>query len=1038
MLATFYPDILPSEGSYAIFLGATKQHIWCASIDELIRKTEEQGDDRSIYFAVSSFQEPTTRSASNALFSRAFYFDIDAGPEKFFKHGDKVYPTQKAALAALVAWCKTSGMVPTYVVSSGAGLHVYFCLDADTPIAEWKPVADALKRKALAEGLRIDAAVTGDAARILRPAGTLHPSGERVKVLRALPVRYSLSNMSALVAAHMERPVAKRERRLIDDVIGVPVGPPKSVVKIASRCAAMNEAMSSKGDVSEPYWRAMLGVIKFTVEGAEAAHTFSEGHDDYDHATTQDKYDRWTAGPSTCTTFEAENPQACATCAFKGKVKSPIMLGELTPPEVAKLPQAEPAAEVAVEAQPFADDTSDDFEERAVRIPRATAPWEGYIPEKFKIVQVGKEFAMTWRHVVKQENEAGDMVNMEITTAFAAVPFWFESWAAGSNDNDQAMAIYCVYDIQRDRVDRYTLPTRNVAKRDSLFGCLAAQNIQVYPTSNHSKNAMEEFVKASLERIRAAGQRQKIAERFGTMYDAHGNVIVAQGAHMIASDGTIIEGVVHEKLRARGSAYCVPVPRDARGTWGPEVWASDILPKAQRHIKYLDEFYSEDNFSPYQLAIMLAWASPMLAYMQGTFRPGMPLPGIGLTVSLYSPISGIGKTAAMHAAALAFGIPSAVCLQLDRNNSTDNARQALVLQSGTMPSFMDEMEDVDPKDLAGLISAVGNGSSKSRMTKELSVTGGVTTALVNIMSTNKSHRELVAADRVESAAVQMRMLEIECSAVAAVSSERALQETEARSRLHDCAGAVGAIIHYSMARAGADNLNRLGIECADKARAMLAGRQDGRFMWRALGAMLAVRRMLKGAGLQVFSGDNLVAEFKKWHDHGYEFASERLVPTGAGAQMAMFLSDMAGNTLITKGESHRSGGHDSLADVPLNDRTPDPVVARSVLDGRYVYVKSDALRDWCTKRRLGFNGLVAKCRAEGVIEPPNPDKPSTLTRKIDLFKGTKLAQGVRSQVFKVLVRELSADMVLGGKSGEIVNLFPAAVPAAVPAIEQTS
>jgi hypothetical protein len=264
-----------------------------------------------------------------------------------------------------------------------------------------------------------------------------------------------------------------------------------------------------------------------------------------------------------------------------------------------------------------------------------------------------------------------------------------------------------------------------------------------------------------------------------------------------------------------------------------------------------------------------------------------------------------------------------------------------------------------------------------------------------------------------------------------------LAETEARSKLHDCAGAVGAIIHYAMARAGADKLNRLGIECADKARALLSGRQDGRFLWRALGAMLAVRRMLKAAGLQVFSGDDLVAEFKHWHDHSYEFASERLLPATAGAQMAMFLSDMAGNTLITRGESHRTGGHDSLADVPLNDRTPDPVVARSVLDGRYVYVKTDSLRDWCTKRRIGFNTMVTKCRTEGVIEPPNPDKPKSLTRQLDLFKGTKLAQGVRTRVFKVRINDLMADAPSGAKSGTVVELHP--TPSETPEVtEQTA
>lgn len=1010
MLADFYRDVLPSQGFYTLFLGPSKRHVWCESLDELIAETESRETAPDTYFAVSSFAEPTRRTGDNALYSRAFYFDIDAGPEKFAKHGDKVYPTRQEAQAAVVSWCKSANLAPSYVLASGAGLHVYFLLDQDTPVDDWLPVATALKAMALGQGLRIDAAVTSDAARILRPLGSLHNNGKNVKALLARPVRYSLESIRGAVQEYVPPPPRVRERSINDDILEAPVGPPKSVEKIGSRCAAMREAMDSAGQVAEPYWRAMLGVIKFTVEGVAAAHKYSKGHPDYDPVATEEKFDRWNAGPTSCLTFEAENPQACAGCEHKGKFKSPIRLGEMTVQEtVAKLPP--PPAE----PEPFADAAADD----EPPVPQKD-PWDGFLPPLFRVAQRQDSFVMIYRQKVQSKNELGDLVEIEIDTPFTAVPMWFESWAPGSSATDQAMAIYCTYDVQRSRVDRFTFPTKLAAKQDTILSSLAEQNIQVFPSTKNARTAMEDFVKASLERIRATGQRPKVFERFGTSFNAKGQLIVAQGRHIIQPDGTIMEGVVQERLRTRGQAYGIPLPDNSVGAWEATVWDEHIMPRAVRHINYLQEFYGDDNFRPYQLAIMLALSSPMLAFMEGTYRPGLELPGIGLTVSLYSPRSGIGKTSAMNAAALAFGAPSAICLQLDRNNSTDNARQGIVVQSGTLPCFMDEMEDVPAATLANLVSSISNGSVKQRFDKNSNLVPASRIALVNLMSTNKSHRELVSADRTESNAVQMRLLEIECSEVQQVSKERRLQETAARSALHDCAGALGAVIHYEMTKMGHEALSRLGMSCSAKATEYLEGQQDGRFLWRALGAMLAVRRILNNVGLKAFNGPGLVEEFKRWHDQSYEFSREQLMPAEGPHMMALLLSDIAGNTLITDTENRTPGPH-ATVDVPLNDHIPHNVMARSVLRGNYIYVKTSAIKEWCEKRKVSPVALRNRCRDAGVLEVLKENKVSF---QVDLFKGTKLARGVRDSVIKVWTHKLPGEITSAPTPDNVVELRP--------------
>jgi hypothetical protein len=1019
VLEQFYRAVLPEQGHYALFEGGRKRHVWCDSIDALTRETQARADQPDLYFATASFSAPTERTIANALYRRAFCFDIDAGAAKFEKHGDKVYASQGDAITALVRWASASGIRPAWVVSSGAGLHAYFLLKQDTEVAAWAPVAKALKSMALAQGLRIDATVTGDAARILRPPGTLHHSGAKVAVLASGDQTYTLERLTAATAGFAAPVAPKREKSANSIFLERPVGPPRVLAKVTRHCAAMAHAVGSKGDVAEPYWRAMLGIIKFTVDGVEAAHAASEGHPEYDYNLTQRKYDSYDAGPPLCATFEAENPHACATCRHRGRIKSPILLGELNDDEVAarpelkSVPTPEPVAEIPDEFSAFGGLEDD---EPPVAADPGT-PWAEHMPEGYRCVTTPDGHMMLAKREVKVPDDVepapkGEKVRTKtvmLESQFAAVPFWFESWAAGSHDGDQALSTFCVFDKTRRVVTRYTMPTKAAAQRDALLGMLAAQNVQVYPSTAPNKQIMEDYVKAALEKIRAAGQRQKIVERFGTVFNEKGEVLVAQGKHIIQPSGDIIEGVVQEKLKSRGAAYRVPLPENLNGAWDKSVWPEHIVPRARRHIEYLREFYSDDNFRPYQLAIMLAWGSPMLAFMQGTYQPGSVLPSIGLTVSLYSPRSGVGKTSAMHAAALAFGVPSSIVLQLDRTNSTGNARQALLMQSGTMPSFMDEMEDVEAKDLASMISSVGNGvGSKSRLRGEtLALTGGDPIALINLMSTNKSHRELVAADRNESAAVQMRMLEVECSGVQAVSQERSLAETEARGALHDCAGAVGALLHYAMCSMGADKLNRLGVMWADRARTLVQGEQDGRIMWRALGAALAVRSILASLKLQVFDDAALIEEFRKWHDAGYEFSSERLLPSEGQDLMSMLLSDLASKTLITLNETDLRTKN-SKPDMPLNDRVPDEVVARSVLNGHYVYIKTDAIRDWALKRRVSYRTILNRCRDTGVIEASPDGKRMSL--QVDLHKGTRSSQGVRSFVVKVDLRRLGGDV----------------------------
>ena len=1010
MLRQFYGDVLPAQGHYALFRGKTKQHVWAPGLDELTQQTESRIDEPDLYFATASFQAPTSRTQDNALFRRALCFDIDAGEAKFAKHGDKVYETQSAAVSALLAYAKETRTVPHYLLSSGNGLHAYFLLDQDVPVADWLPVATALKAQALAMGLRIDPAVTADAARVLRPPGTLHHSGARVVALGTSPhARYALAALAEKLAPWAVAP--KREKSKNSLFLDAPQGPPKVLAKVTEHCAAMRHAVNARGDVSEPFWRAMLGVIKFTEDGEAAAHAASEGHPDYDYHATQAKLDRWTAGPTTCDTFAGEVPELCGTCKFRGKVKSPIMLGELNIREQAQRPAPAPAPQPEpVEEQAPAEEAWGSTEDVA---PAPKAPWTGRLPDGYRIDQVGIGYVLSGLVELRDDDpaEEGAKKARFVWKPFGTVPFWFESWAPGVTERDPAMAVFCAYNALHRTVTRFTMPTKYVAERNALLGALAAQNIQVIPSGNQQKTMMEDYVKASLERIRYASQRSKINERFGAIYTDHNKLIVAQGRHLIHGDGHIYEGVPSDTLRSRSNAYLMSLGESDSGHWTPDVWATDIMPKARRHIQFLEEFYGSPNFRPYQMSIMLALASPLMPFMQGMYKSGKVLPeGSGLTVTLFSPKSGIGKTAAMHAAALAFGNPSDLVNQLDQGGATDNARMMITAISGTMPVFMDEMEDLVPEKVANIISSVANGVVKIRLDKDSAPKDGQKISLVVTMSTNRSQREAIEIARPASPAVHKRVLEIDCSDVAPVSPERRAAAQKAKSEVLDCAGALGGVLHLCMARMGGANLNRLGLEFTELATKYIPA-QDNRFMARAMGAMLLAHKILSQAGLPLFDAATLQAEFLKRHE-----ASERHIgdvkplPTTPKELLSLMVSELAPKTLVTMDRTTSNGrfGAAHVYDKPLNDRVPDDVQARGVLRHGYVLVKLDAIRSWAFGRRMGYHAVLNMAREIGAFELTGPNASEVHT--VDLLGGTQNTQGVRVRAVKILLSRLDAAM----------------------------
>jgi Family of unknown function (DUF5906) len=344
-LAEFYSRILPAHGRYVLF--QNRQNTFFNTLDELIAATERRIDTQGLYFATASYGDDDARTQANVIAIKAHRLDLDAGVAKFAKDPKGVYETHAAARAGLMEFVRATGIVPTLIVASGEGLHVYYELDESVTAAEWKPVAEKLKAVCKAMGLRADPTVTADEARILRAPGTLHKNGNRVEVLKDTGRTYSNAKLDAKLTALLpvqEFPIAlvrkpKGPVNINDDILAV-TSPPASLAKVADHCSAVAAFRDTKGNIPEPLWRLCIGVGKYCeVDGEELTHEWSSGYPGYKPDETQEKYDRWDTPPATCAAFN-DMHDGCASCKYRGKITTPKQLGYVRAVPAAMEPEA--------------------------------------------------------------------------------------------------------------------------------------------------------------------------------------------------------------------------------------------------------------------------------------------------------------------------------------------------------------------------------------------------------------------------------------------------------------------------------------------------------------------------------------------------------------------------------------------------------------------------------------------------------------------------------------------------------------------------
>jgi Family of unknown function (DUF5906) len=293
------------------------------------------------------------RLAANALKLKAIWIDIDVGVEA------KKYDTLQEAMKAIFTFREKVGL-PAFsaLVCSGSGLHAYWISKDELTRAEWEPYAQGLKVLLLQEGIKCDAGLTTDSARILRIPGTFNHKTNPPKPVELLNLPLALYDFpttldflthlapiivpgsgkaelnslfadDADLASFKLPPILKADP---NETLGKVEERKLDATPIFQQCGYYSDAFANGGkEYAQPLWMYSVLGTTFMENGRALAHEISKGHANYTPAETDAMYDRKLAerrdrglGYPQCSTIQGAGCKACMICPHLKNGKSPL------------------------------------------------------------------------------------------------------------------------------------------------------------------------------------------------------------------------------------------------------------------------------------------------------------------------------------------------------------------------------------------------------------------------------------------------------------------------------------------------------------------------------------------------------------------------------------------------------------------------------------------------------------------------------------------------------------------------------------------
>ena len=664
MQTDFLSLVQPADGWFAIIgiKGSGKG----ANVRQELVATREEADnviaqyakaERNVFFGVAKYSTGANRTKENVKALKAFWLDIDCGPDKAAPNPDTGRPDgyvdQQTGLRALRTFCTTVGLPSPTLVNSGGGIHAYWPLTEAVSRREWEVVAERLKEVCRTHDFFVDDKVF-EVARILRVPGTFNFKEEepRPVELRRVSEPISLAEVRDILGVKK-----KAEPSIFDDNFEMSPrqkammgGIGFSFKRIMQRtakgdgCNQLLHAYTNRSSISYYEWFYALSVAAMCEDADTAVHMLSNGHPDYDPETV-DKKVATIRKATSCAKFKSVNPELCEGCPHFGRILGPKDLGKQVKEGSHELTLFANATDTGAEGE--------DAEPVVITIPKFPFPF--YRGEEGGI----------WRKPPKDDAEAE--------------PLWVYEHdlyvVKRMNDSvDGDMVLFRLH-LPRDPVKEFAVPLAKVTQKDELRKALAAQGVV---SAGKRFDILMDFILASVREIQFQEKAEIMRQQFGW---ADNNSRFVLGDQEIVADGNVYSPP--SKTTSKLAKFIGP--KGSLDRW-KSVWS----------------LYGMEGMEAQAFAALSAFGSPLLRFLNQT----------GAVINLFNPRSGTGKTTILNMVNSVYGHPKELRL---KEIDTMNGKLQWVGVLNNLPATMDELTNATPQEYSDFLYSLSNGKGKERM-----------------------------------------------------------------------------------------------------------------------------------------------------------------------------------------------------------------------------------------------------------------------------------------------------------------------------------
>lgn len=1021
----FYESVLPNRGDavYILWEKSSRKTFTYNGFEAFVEAAHKEGQGTDWYFATAAFDAPK-RKNEHVIALKSFRLDLDAGPDKYDPDEPlKAYESIGEAVSGLGEFVKATKLTPTHVVRSGHGLHVYFALDAEVAPDEWQPVASALQEVCVARGLRADPSVTSDKGRLLRPPGSMHYSGTRVKLLSMPHKPYSFVGFAAMVDAlrpqvgtgMTAKPKAaskSRAKELLDDLDIEPTPYKSSFHKAATKCAVLSSALAAPAKMHHDTWFKVMVVAENSIEGRALAHEISaEDADRYDGAELDKRLDTFESDFITCAKFAESAPQ-CRSCEFFGKINGPKELGRLNTEE------REERGLVGFALPPDVEAVDEDEVREKFAMPEdfpTNDEMEGFFVKWGD--RGGRLYAIETRTRVNPAT--GEKEEFVTNRALTDDLFYFPSWA------DAATGTMIGYTMKvRSRAGywiEHPLRGDMVVDRKQMIGFLSS--FGVHPLDNNPKtyDALQNFTMNLLNRVKNQTQRPAARERLGFQFMGRGRPIYVQGMYAVTEEGELVRALSTNLVRSASKDLTVPALDVFDGDFPEDVW-DRIHAGARTYTSALRATFAGKPLQ--QATLLMGMASPMLPFVAAD-RPkphsgGMP--EVGALISLYSAATGAGKSTLQTLIGMAYYDPHSFKMSGGvKVGGSIKAMMGTAAALGCLPLILDEVTNNEPEVVTNVVYQIPNGKDTIRLKQNGDRTEARGWSLIGTMSTNMSQRDMLQAFRATGVAGQARVLELNFDGQEKPTRDEREAFRLALSReLMPNIGLLGLAIAREVMLIGYEKMCELGSAAVASISERFELSTDERYYAQIGAATSLMHLILTRLGLRFYDFKLVLQEFGEAVGQSRQFISDNVY--GDSDVLSEMLREFSPNMYLTVNELDLRGRGDKKPELPLI--TPrGPAVGRFVQNGRYAYVATDAVRQWCRERGTSITTVERSASAKGLLHTTaDSTGRQTPRHTVLLTKGLRDVPPLRAICWKVNLAALNFDVSTEGVEDNVVPL----------------